>query len=265
MHVEPLRASRSRKPLDECAVKLIDPEKVNRVREVLPDQGVVIELADVFSLLADPGRMRLLVALLEAGELCVCDLAATTEMTESAVSHALRLLRARRVVSVSRRDPFPYYRLDDAHVRMLLDLGLTHAGHTTAPNAKAAADLPRTRPLRLRGKTWCWQRLRHRSRTQPRGERRYAVPGDRVELDRRVHDRGGGGCGAVGLVGVAVRRRAYVDRRRRNRCLVVGDPARRPPGPRGLDVRVETRRDPLRRRQRLDSSTAGQGQFTSGR
>lgn len=55
----------------ECGVKLIDPEKVNRVRELLPDQGEVIELADVFSLLADPGRMRLLVALLEAGELCV--------------------------------------------------------------------------------------------------------------------------------------------------------------------------------------------------
>jgi DNA-binding transcriptional ArsR family regulator len=118
--------------LDECGVKLIDPEKVNRVRELLPDQGEVIELADVFSLLADPGRLRLLVALLEAGELCVCDLAATTEMTESAVSHALRLLRAHRVVSVSRRGRMAYYRLDDAHVRMLLDLGLTHAGHTTA-------------------------------------------------------------------------------------------------------------------------------------
>jgi len=118
--------------LDECGVKLIDPEKVNRVRELLRDQGEVIELADVFSLLADPGRLRLLVALLEAGELCVCDLAATTEMTESAVSHALRLLRAHRVVSVSRRGRMAYYRLDDAHVRMLLDLGLTHAGHTTA-------------------------------------------------------------------------------------------------------------------------------------
>jgi len=118
--------------LDECGVKLIDPEKVNRVRELLRDQGEVIELADVFSLLADPGRLRLLVALLEAGELCVCDLAATTEMTESAVSHALRLLRAHRVVSVSRRGRMAYYRLDDAHVRMLLDLDLTHAGHTTA-------------------------------------------------------------------------------------------------------------------------------------
>lgn len=140
--------------LDDYAVKLIDPEKVNRVREVLPDQREVVELADVFSLLADPGRLRLLVALLEAGELCVCDLAATTEMTESAVSHALRLLRAHRIVSVSRRGRMAYYRLADAHVRMVLDLRLTHAGHTTAIHPerqdRSTDDVPRPRPPRGR-------------------------------------------------------------------------------------------------------------------
>jgi ArsR family transcriptional regulator, lead/cadmium/zinc/bismuth-responsive transcriptional repressor len=118
--------------VDECAVKLVDPAKVARVGEVMPEQGAVVDLADVFSLLGDPGRLRLLVALLEAGELCVCDLAAVTGMSESSVSHALRLLRAHRVVSVSRRGRMAYYRLDDGHVRMLLDLGLTHAGHTSA-------------------------------------------------------------------------------------------------------------------------------------
>jgi ArsR family transcriptional regulator, lead/cadmium/zinc/bismuth-responsive transcriptional repressor len=118
--------------VDECAVKLVDPAKVARVGEAMPEQGAVADLADVFALLGDPGRLRLLVALLEAGELCVCDLAAVTGMSESAVSHALRLLRAHRVVSVSRRGRMAYYRLDDGHVRMLLDLGLTHAGHTSA-------------------------------------------------------------------------------------------------------------------------------------
>lgn len=119
-------------PLDECGVRLVDPEKVARVRESMPLKTDVVDLADIFSLLGDPGRLRLLVALLEAGELCVCDLAATTAMNESAVSHALRLLRAHRVVSVSRRGRMAYYRLDDVHVRMLLDLGLVHAGHTLA-------------------------------------------------------------------------------------------------------------------------------------
>jgi DNA-binding transcriptional ArsR family regulator len=74
----------------------------------------------------------LLMSLLGGGEMCVCDLAATTAMSESSVSHALRLLRAHRIVSVSRRGRMAYYRLDDAHVRMLLDLGLTHTGHSVA-------------------------------------------------------------------------------------------------------------------------------------
>ena len=118
--------------VDECGVKLIDPVRVALVSEAMPEQGSVVDLADVFSLLGDPGRLRLLMALLEAGELCVCDLAAVTGMSESAVSHALRLLRAHRVVSVSRRGRMAFYRLDDGHVRMLLDLGLTHLGHTSA-------------------------------------------------------------------------------------------------------------------------------------
>lgn len=118
--------------IDECAVKLVDPDKVAQVATAMPQEVDVVDLADVFSLLGEPGRLRLLVALLEAGELCVCDLAAVSGMSESAVSHALRLLRAHRVVSVSRRGRMAFYRLDDAHVRMLLDLGLTHTGHTTA-------------------------------------------------------------------------------------------------------------------------------------
>lgn len=94
----------------------------------------------MFALLGDPGRLRLLACLLEAGELCVCDLAAACGLSESAVSHGLRPLRAHRVVSVIRRGRMAYYRLDDAHVRMLLETGLAHAGHArdTAPAVPAA-------------------------------------------------------------------------------------------------------------------------------
>jgi ArsR family transcriptional regulator, lead/cadmium/zinc/bismuth-responsive transcriptional repressor len=126
--------------VDECGVKLVDPAKVALVGEAMPEPEALVELADVFSLLGDPGRLGLLVALLEAGELCVCDLAAVAGMNESAVSHALRLLRAHRVVSVSRRGRMAFYRLDDAHVRLLLDLGLTHAGHTTALHPEREMD-----------------------------------------------------------------------------------------------------------------------------
>src|SRR6476660_4264878 len=99
---------------------MVDPGKVASVRAAMPAQRDVEDLAEVFALLGDPGRLRLLTCLLEGGELCVCDLAASTGMSESAGSHALRLLRARRVVSVSRRGRMAYYRLDDQHVRMLL-------------------------------------------------------------------------------------------------------------------------------------------------
>jgi len=125
--------------LDECGVRMVDPQRVAAVRAALPAQADVEDLAEVFALLGEPGRLRLLTSLLEAGELCVCDLAAATGLSESAVSHALRLLRAHRVVSVNRRGRMAYYRLDDAHVRMLLDLGLTHTQHTTAIHPEPAA------------------------------------------------------------------------------------------------------------------------------
>lgn len=126
--------------LDACGLRLVDPEKVEQVRNALPADADVVDLADVFGLLGDPGRLRLLTALLEGGELCVCDLAASTSMSESAVSHALRLLRAHRVVEVARRGRMAYYRLADGHVRMLLDLGLTHIGHTTAVHVEGRRD-----------------------------------------------------------------------------------------------------------------------------
>lgn len=116
--------------IDECAVRVVDPAKVAAVRSRMPRDSDVTELSDVFGLLADPGRIRLMVALLD-GEMCVCDLAATSGLRESAVSHALRLLRAHRVVEVRRSGRIAYYSLADAHVRMLLDLGLTHVGHST--------------------------------------------------------------------------------------------------------------------------------------
>lgn len=112
-------------------MRVVDADRVLAVREAMPGGDEVSELADVFGLLSDPGRLRLLVALLE-GEMCVCDLAASCGQSESSVSHALRLLRAHRVVEVRRAGRMAYYKLADAHVRMLMDVALTHVGHTTA-------------------------------------------------------------------------------------------------------------------------------------
>jgi DNA-binding transcriptional ArsR family regulator len=86
------------------------------------------QVADVFDLLSDPRRLALLVELL-AGERNVGDLAAGTGASESATSHALRLLRAHRVVAVRREGRLAYYRLTDDHVRQLLDVALAHVEH----------------------------------------------------------------------------------------------------------------------------------------
>lgn len=109
----------------------MDPAKVTMVTASMPDATAIDILSQVFGLLSDPGRLRVITALLEGGEMCVCDIAAACGHSESAVSHSLRLLRAHRVVRVRRAGRRAYYRLDDSHVRMLLDVALAHIGHQT--------------------------------------------------------------------------------------------------------------------------------------
>jgi DNA-binding transcriptional ArsR family regulator len=111
------------------AIRVVDPERVSAVSAAMPGAETIDELTKVFGLLADPGRLRMITALLKGGEMCVCDLAAATGHSESAASHALRLLRAHRVVRVRRSGRMAYYRLDDSHVRMLLDMALDHIVH----------------------------------------------------------------------------------------------------------------------------------------
>lgn len=114
---------------DSCELKLVDPERVHAVQAALPPDERIAELEVVFDVLSDGNRLRLLTALFEGGELCVCDLAAAAGMSESSVSHALRLLRLNRVAKVRRSGRMAYYSLEDGHVRMLLDVALEHIAH----------------------------------------------------------------------------------------------------------------------------------------
>ena len=99
--------------------------------QISPDEAD--SLASLFRLLGDPTRTRILYALVAAGELCVCDIAETVGADESTVSHALRLLRTAGAVRNRRSGRNVYYRLDDAHVRLLLDVSREHLQH--APEA----------------------------------------------------------------------------------------------------------------------------------
>jgi DNA-binding transcriptional ArsR family regulator len=115
--------------LDACVVSAVDPARVAAVCEVLLDVDAAADLAEMFRLLGDPTRVRILFSLLEAGELCVCDIAAVVDTSETKVSQAMRLLRSAGVVRNRRDGRNIFYRLDDAHVRMLLDLSREHLAH----------------------------------------------------------------------------------------------------------------------------------------
>ena len=112
-----------------------DGARIELLQAALPSAEDVERVAAVFRLMGDPGRVRILATLLEAGEVCVHDLASVSGQSESSVSQALRLMRAHRVVETRRAGRAVFYRLGDSHVRMLLDMAITHASHSPVVSA----------------------------------------------------------------------------------------------------------------------------------
>lgn len=114
--------------VEVCEVFEADPEAVAAARQSMLAEPVVLELADTFDALGDPTRVRILHALSDR-ELCVCDLATLLDMTPSAVSHQLSLLRHLRLVRPRKAGRMVYYSLDDQHVIDLFRRGLEHVRH----------------------------------------------------------------------------------------------------------------------------------------
>ncbi len=110
----------------ECVTRIVDADAVERVASALPGTAARERLADVFRALADPTRIRLLLAL-SREHLCVCDLSEVAGVSESATSHQLKMLRDLRLVDWERDGKRAVYRLADDHVRDLLAVGLAHA------------------------------------------------------------------------------------------------------------------------------------------
>lgn len=105
----------------DCAIK--------RARQALPSERQVVRLADVFKALGDPTRLRIILAL-QIGELCVCDLAEVLGMSQSAISHQLRVLRGLHLVRNRRAGKEVFYSLDDDHVTNMLAQAEDHVRHT---------------------------------------------------------------------------------------------------------------------------------------
>jgi ArsR family transcriptional regulator len=97
----------------------------SRVLEEMPDEERLYDLAELFKVFGDTTRIRILYVLLEA-EMCVCDIAEILNMTQSAISHQLRVLKQARLVRNRRKGKQIYYSLADDHVRTIIGQGMDH-------------------------------------------------------------------------------------------------------------------------------------------
>ena len=102
-----------------CSETVIHPRAVKAAQGSLPTPEELLQMGSYFKVLGDPTRLRILYAL-EKGELCVCDLSVALQMTVSAISHQLSMLRQGHLVSSRREGKVVYYRLDDDHVKRVL-------------------------------------------------------------------------------------------------------------------------------------------------
>lgn len=108
-----------------CESTIVHESAVKKVLEAMPDEDLLYDAAELFKIFGDSTRIRILSALSE-NELCVCDICSVLNMTKSAVSHQLRILRQTKLVKNRRSGKEVYYSLDDDHVSSIMALALEH-------------------------------------------------------------------------------------------------------------------------------------------
>ena len=108
-----------------CAEFCTHPEILDKVKPEMPDEERLYDLAELFKVFGDTTRIRILYVLFES-EMCVCDIAALLNMTQSAISHQLRILKQARLVRSRRDGKTVFYSLDDDHVRTVIGQGMEH-------------------------------------------------------------------------------------------------------------------------------------------
>ena len=121
---------KKRKNMAICDVEHCDDNELHRDRilkalEMMPDEDELCDLAELFKVFGDSTRIRILYALFD-NEICVCDLAETLSMTQSAISHQLKILKQANLVRSRREGRSIFYTLSDDHVRTIIGCGLEH-------------------------------------------------------------------------------------------------------------------------------------------
>ena len=105
--------------------KAIHKDVVKRVEKTMPKEEIIYDLADFFKILGDTTRMRILSALFQE-EMCVYDIANLLKMTQSAISHQLRVLKQGRFVKHRKEGKIVYYSLEDEHIKQIVEQGMIH-------------------------------------------------------------------------------------------------------------------------------------------
>ena len=108
-----------------CEEAIIHADTLMQVKSLLPEDEVLYDLAELFKIFGDSTRVKILYALLEA-ELCVCDIAKLLEVSQSAVSHQLRVLKTSKLVKFRKEGKTVFYSLADEHVIRILSQGMEH-------------------------------------------------------------------------------------------------------------------------------------------
>ena len=106
-------------------INTIHQDIVNNVKNVMPQDDLIYDLAEFYKVFADSTRMKIIYALME-NELCVCDIAAIVGTTQSAISHQLRILKQAKLVKYKKDGKVVYYSLDDEHIAEIVKKGREH-------------------------------------------------------------------------------------------------------------------------------------------
>ncbi len=114
--------------VDTCNCTIIHEDIVNKVKESMPMEEKLYDLAELFKVFGDTTRIKIIYALFES-EMCVCDIAALLGMNQSAISHQLRVLKQARLVKYRKDGKVVYYSLDDEHIKNIFDQGFMHITH----------------------------------------------------------------------------------------------------------------------------------------
>lgn len=108
-----------------CDVTCIHSDMIRKVKDMMPDDDLLSDLADFYKVFGDATRVKILCVLLES-EMCVCDLAELLGMTQSAISHQLRVLKQMKLVKNRREGKTVYYSLADGHIQTIISQGMEH-------------------------------------------------------------------------------------------------------------------------------------------